>query len=240
MGNAVKMAAADVKKQIFDLGEGIFQTDRKNLVFTGGSVYDKTNPSGKMSLKAFIELTYSGGANIMGRGNYCHYWPGKVPEHVQLDTEPSLCWQYAAHAVKIGVDTQTGKVHVLEVLAAHDVGRAINPLTCEGQIDGGVVQALGGVLFEEMLFGGRGRMLNPSFSDYKIPVSVDMPRVYSVLIEEPHREGPYGAKGVGEITLVPVAPAVGNAIYNAVGVRVKDLPITKERLLEALRGGQGS
>jgi CO/xanthine dehydrogenase Mo-binding subunit len=137
------------------------------------------------------------------------------------------------------VDTETGEIDVLEVIAAHDVGRAINPVTCEGQIEGGIVQALGGVLFEEMLFGGRGRMLNPSFADYKIPVSSDIPEIRSILIEEPHREGPYGAKGVGEITLVPVAPAIANAIYDATGVRIKDLPITKDKILTALKKAAG-
>ena len=239
MGNAVKMAAVDIKDQIFDLAEDIFDTDRKNLVLENGAVYDRTDEQGKMSLKSFIDLTYSGGANIMGRGNYCHYWPGKVPEHIQLETEPSLCWQYAVHAARVRVDTETGEINVLEVIAAHDVGRAINPVTCEGQIEGGIVQALGGVLFEEMLFGGRGRMLNPSFADYKIPVSLDIPEIRSILVEEPHREGPYGAKGVGEITLVPIAPAVANAIYDAVGVRIRDLPITKDKILKALKKAAG-
>lgn len=235
MGNAVRQAALDIKSQLFELAEDILNTDQSNLSLEEGRIVDRSKPGSGIKLKEFIEMTYSGGANIMGRGNYCHYWPGKVPSHVKLDKEPSLCWQYAAHAARVEVDTDTGKINVLEVIAAHDVGRAINPANCEAQVEGGLVQAIGGVFFEEMLFGGRGRMINPSFADYKIPVSLDVPEIKTILVEEPHREGPYGAKGIGEITLVPIAPAIANAVYNAIGIRITALPITKEKILKALQ-----
>jgi carbon-monoxide dehydrogenase large subunit len=238
MGNAVKAAALDIRDQLFSLAERIFKTDRSRLILENGAISDSADPSRKMSLKEFIQMTYAGGANIMGRGNYCHYWPGKVPGHVQLEIEPSLCWQYAAYGVQVLVDADTGKVSVKKVFAANDVGCAINPSNCEGQIEGGFVQAMGGCLMEEMRFGGKGRLLNPSFSDYKIPVSRDIPEIKAILVEEPHREGPYGAKGLGEIALVPVAPAIANAVYDAVGVRVKDLPITPEKVLEGIKAQQ--
>jgi len=240
MGNAVKAAARDIRDQLFTLAEQIFKTDRSRLVLENGAIADSSNPQNRMPLKEFIQMTYAGGANIMGRGNYCHYWPGKVPEHVRLEIEPSLCWQYAAHGVQVLVDTDTGKVSVQKVFAAHDVGRALNPANCEGQIQGGFVQAMGGSMIEEMRFGARGRLMNPSFSDYKIPGSLDIPEIQAILVEEAHREGPYGAKGLGEISLVPVAPAIANAIYDAVGIRIKDLPITPEKVLKGLREqGQG-
>ncbi len=161
-----------------------------------------------------------------------------IPDHVKIENPPALCWQYGAHGVTIEVDIETGRIKVLKVSAAHDVGRALNPANCEGQIQGGFVQALGGTILEEMHFGGKGRMLNASFADYKIPASLDAPDINAILVEEPHREGPYGAIGVGEVTLVPVAPAIANAIYDAVGVRIKDLPITHEKILKALKEKQ--
>ncbi|MEW6673951.1 MAG: xanthine dehydrogenase family protein molybdopterin-binding subunit [Thermodesulfobacteriota bacterium] len=238
MGNAVKEAALEIRSQLFSLGEKIFKTDRSHLVLENGTIADRKNPESRISLKEFIQMTYAGGANIMGRGNYCHYWPGKVPGHVKLEIEPSLCWQYAAHGVQVAVDTDTGKVSVLKVFAAHDVGRALNPANCEGQIQGGFVQAMGGCTIEEMRFGAGGRLMNPSFSDYKIPGSPDIPEIRAILVEEPHREGPYGAKGLGEISLVPVAPAIANAIFDAVGVRIKELPITPEKILKGMREGK--
>ena len=239
MGNAVRQAALDIREQLLSLAERIFQTERSAVVLEDGSIWNSADPQGRLSLKDFIQKTYAGGANIMGRGNYCHYWPGKVPAHVRLAVEPSLCWQYAAHGVEVRVDTDTGKVAVTKVFAAHDVGRALNPANCEGQIQGGFVQALGGCMLEEMRFGANGRLLNPFFSDYKVPGSRDIPEIRAILVEEPHREGPYGAKGLGEISLVPVAPAIANAIFDAVGVRIKDLPITAEKVLRALAGKEG-
>ena len=235
MGNAVKEAARDIRNQLFSLAERIFKTDRSHLILENGTISDTTHPQSRMSLKDFIQMTYAGGANIMGRGNYCHYWPGRVPEHVKLEVEPSLCWQYAAHGVQVVVDTDTGKVSVKKVFAAHDVGRALNPSNCLGQIQGGFILAMGGCMLEEMRFGAKGRLLNPSFSDYKILGSLDIPEIQAILVEEPHREGPYGAKGLGEISLVPVAPAIANAVYDAVGIRIKDLPITPEKILKALK-----
>jgi carbon-monoxide dehydrogenase large subunit len=235
MGNAVKQAAEDIKEQLFAIAENILETEGENLVLESGTFFDKTNAERTLEVSKVIELTYAGGINILGHGSYYHYKPGQVPSHVKVSTPPSLCWMYGTHGVTLEIDTETGQIHVLRVVAAHDVGKAINPVTCEGQIEGGVVQGMGTTLFEEMLVGEGGDILNPSLADYKIPVAMDIPEINPIVVEEAHREGPYGAKGVGEMTTVPIAPAIANAIYDAIGVRIKDLPINQERILKALK-----
>jgi len=236
MGNAVKEAVQDITEQLLEISKNIFKTDKENLALREGAVFVIDDPKKKIELTKLINQTYQGGITISGRGYFYHYWPGEVPSHVSLEVPPALCWMYGAQGVVVEVDTDTGKVNVLKVVAAHDVGKAINPLTCEGQIEGGVVNGMGYALFEEMLFGKQGNIINQSLLDYKIPTALDIPQeINSMLVEIPHREGPYGAKGIGEMTTVPTAPAIANAIYDAIGVRIKDLPITQEKILKALK-----
>jgi CO/xanthine dehydrogenase Mo-binding subunit len=144
---------------------------------------------------------------------------------------------YTLQVAEVEVDPDTGEVKVLELTALQDVGFALNPLSVQGQIEGGAVQGLGYALSEEMKFDANGRLTNPHLLDYKLPSILDVPRVKPVLIEEPITGGPspYGAKGVGEPPIVPTAAAVANAVYDAVGVRVTSLPLTAEKVLQALK-----
>jgi carbon-monoxide dehydrogenase large subunit len=142
---------------------------------------------------------------------------------------------YAAQAAEVEVDLDTGKVTVLRLTAAHDMGRAINPQTCVQQIEGALVMGLGQALFEQLVLD-QGRPVNPSFIEYKIPCTLDIPELEAILVEAEHREGPFGAKGLGEPGLAPTAAAIGNAILDAIGVRMCDLPMTAEKVLRALRG----
>jgi len=148
---------------------------------------------------------------------------------------PSIFWMYAAHEAEVKVDSETGRVNILKIRATHDVGKAINPMTCEGQIDGGVVHGMGPALFEEVIFSKNGEIVNPSFLDYKMPTALDIPEIIPFIIEKHHKQGPYGAKGIGEMTVVPTAAAIANAIYDAIGVRIKDLPITPEKILSEIK-----
>jgi CO/xanthine dehydrogenase Mo-binding subunit len=134
---------------------------------------------------------------------------------------------------EVSVDVELGTVKVLKVVAAHDVGRAINPTLIEGQIEGGVAQGLGMALMEEF-FPGKGENLH----DYLIPTIGDMPPVESILIEDPSPVGPFGAKGIGEQAVIPTAPAILNAIHHATGVRMRRTPATPDRILEALHGAK--
>jgi CO/xanthine dehydrogenase Mo-binding subunit len=140
---------------------------------------------------------------------------------------------YATHVADVEVDTETGQVTVLRVVAAHDAGRIINPDGAEAQVEGGVVQGLGATLHEEMIVKD-GITLNPTFAEYKIPATMDVPEIIPVFVETEHDEGPYGAKGLGEPVLAPISPAVANAVFDAVGVRIPSLPITPEKVLCAL------
>jgi CO/xanthine dehydrogenase Mo-binding subunit len=136
---------------------------------------------------------------------------------------------FGAHLAEIEVDTELGTVRVLKITASHDVGRAINPTLIEGQIEGGVAQGLGMALMEEF-FPGKGENLH----DYLIPSAGDIPPVESILIEEPSPIGPYGAKGIGEQAVIPTAPAILNALHDAIGVRIRKIPATLDRVRAAI------
>lgn len=148
----------------------------------------------------------------------------------------SSFWFYSAAGAEVEVDTETGKVRILRVATAVDVGKAIHPKQCDLQNEGSALAGLGSALFEEMRFDN-GQPINGTFLDYLLPSSQDHPIEFnSVLVETPHPDGPLGAKGMGEAALPPMAPAIGNAIANAMnGVRVRDLPIKPDKIVAALR-----
>jgi len=235
LGNAVKQAAQDIKEQLFKLAKDILKVDKEDLILKQGLFFVKSNPIKKIKIVDIMKKTYPGGISMLGRGTYYHYKLQDLPSHVKLKIPPTYVWMYGAQGIKVEVDTETGRIKILKVSAATDVGKAINPVTCEGQIEGGVLHAIGNAMYEEIIFNEQGKILNPSLLDYKIPSALDMPEINSILVEDPHREGPYGAKGIGEIVVVPTAAAIANAIYDAVGVRLKDLPITPDKLLKALK-----
>jgi aldehyde oxidoreductase len=148
---------------------------------------------------------------------------------------PYAVFGFGAHMAEIAVDTELGTVKVLKITAVHDVGRAINPTLIEGQIEGGAAQGLGHALMEEF-FPGKGENLH----DYLIPTAGDMPPVESILIEDPSPIGPFGAKGIGEQAVIPTAPAILNAIYDAVGVRIGRVPATPDRVRAAILASRGA
>ena len=132
------------------------------------------------------------------------------------------------------MDTETGRVHVHRIIAAHDCGKALNPMTVEGQIEGSVYMGLGQALQEEMVWN-KGRLMNPTLLEYRIPSTLETPEIESIIVESIDPEGPFGAKEAGEGSLAATIPAIANAIYDAVGVRINTLPITPEKILAALR-----
>jgi CO/xanthine dehydrogenase Mo-binding subunit/CO/xanthine dehydrogenase FAD-binding subunit len=147
-------------------------------------------------------------------------------------------YSFAAHAAEVEVDRRTGRVRVLDYVAAHDVGTALNPTLVEGQIAGGVAMGLGAALGEELIHE-EGRLVNPAFINYALPRAADLPTIRTILVEGGDPKGPYGAKGVGELCITPPAPAIANAVYDAVGVRIRDLPITPDKVLTALAEKEG-
>jgi xanthine dehydrogenase molybdenum-binding subunit len=146
----------------------------------------------------------------------------------------SMTYAFGASGVEVEVDEQTGEVKILNLIAAHDVGKAMNPTLLLGQIYGAAYTGVGYGLTEEIKVRN-GRVMNPSFRDYQMLTAMDVVPIEVVIIEPIDEAGPYGAKGVGEPGLVPTAPAIANAVYDAVGVRITDLPITPEKILTALK-----
>ncbi len=150
----------------------------------------------------------------------------------------SATYTFAAHAVEVEVDPDTGRIRILDYVAAHDIGRAINPTLVEGQIIGGVAMGLGAALGEELIYEA-GRPVNPAYLHYALPRAADLPRIRPILLEEGDPNGPYGAKSIGELGVIPAAPALANAVYDAVGVRIRELPLTPDKVLRALREKEG-
>ncbi len=236
LGNVVRQAAGDAKRQLLEAAAEVLEANPEDLEAKNGLVFAKGSPEKNISISSLsMGGSYLGkGKPITGRGAF------NVPDATALDPEtgqganPAVFWMYAAQAAEVEVDEETGKVKVLRIASAHDVGKAINPSACEQQIEGALATGIGTTLMEEIKID-RGKTLNPNFVDYKVPTSLDMPEMIPILVEATHERGPYGAKGLGEPALAPTAPAIANAIYDAVRVRIKDLPITPDKVLKALR-----
>ncbi len=236
-GNAALGAAKKVKKKIQEFASKILDAPAETIAFKDKNVFlpgdpEKSIPIGKLLRKAH----FSPGGNMLMAENF--YDPDNQNMGKELKGNMSMAYSFGAHGVKVKVDEETGKVEVLEYVAAHDVGRAINPLLLEGQVYGGVVMGLGYALTEEVVHQN-GKNMNANFRDYKLFTAKDAVKIKAPVIETIDKDGPFGAKGIGEPGCVPTAPAVANAIYDAVGVRIKDLPITPEKVLAALKKKNG-
>ena len=233
MGNAFRLAGLEIRRKIIEMAAEVMKADAGRLSLSEG-VISGADSGETMTMKALLAKKYPRGGTLMAEG---HYSPAGSPLLAAMpgrERMSSIFWMYATHAVEVEVDTETGTVRLLKVAAAHDVGKAINPALCEQQIEGSVVMGLSNTLFEEFKME-KGRILNDTLADYKLATILDMPKIATFLIETNHEEGPFGAKGVGEPAAAPTAPAIANAIYDAVGVRIKDLPITPQKILEALK-----
>ncbi len=231
MGNAVKMAAADAKEQIVEMAAELLEANPNDLEVKNGSTYVKGVPEKSLPIAEVLSRRFGSSGTVLGRGYY-------FPRSEGAAEYFSVFWALGAQSVEVEVDRKTGQVKILRVYAAQDAGKAIHPENCAGQIEGGVSMGFGFALLEQMLFKN-GIALNPSFLSYKIPSALDVPEVTPFIVECDHPDGPYGAKGMGETMNIPTPPAIANAIYNAVGVRIKSLPITPDKILEALKQKPG-
>ncbi len=241
-GNAVKRAAIDAREKIFDLVQRVYCLDRSDLYLEDESVRCKTNPNFKLKFSDFVingiqaeDHTFKGGP-IMGVGMFMPEFASAIgdPETGQ-GGHPNVHYTTGAAGVILEIDKETGKMKIKKAVLAVDCGKAINPDLVKGQIVGGMLQGFATVLYEDMRFDQNGRLLNPNFSDYKIPTAKDMPEeVVPIIVETPQPDGPFGARGVGEHTMIPCAPLIANAVYNALGVRIKSMPVTKEKVALSL------
>jgi len=236
-GNAAKLAAADAKGQLFVIASQVLEANPADLSSADGKIFVQGTPEKSLTIAEVVQagllkMGKIGHINILGRGSFDPY--SEVGDPKTKYGNLACTYQFGAHVAVVKVCEETGHVQLLDYVAAHDVGRAINMLTLEGQIEGGVTQAIGFTLWEEMLFQD-GRVLNPNFMDFKLPLALDLPPIKVIIVEPGDPMGPFGAKGVGQTCSVPGAPAIANAIFDAVGIRITDLPITPEKILKALR-----
>ena len=235
-GNAVLQAANAVRKVLLERASKQLEEPPENLDIADSRVFVKNDPSQVLPLSRLAAMCAADGLSLSNLAMFKAPFTDPIdPETGQGDIWPDFT--FGAHAVEVAVDTETGEITILKSVACHDVGRAINPAAVAGQIEGGGVQGLGYALMEDLIVD-QGRILTPSLSEYLIPTSKDLPSTQVIILESGTGLGPYGAKGIGEPSLTPAAPAVANAVADAIGSRIFTLPITPERVLQALEKAQ--
>ena len=196
----------------------IWDTSEDDIEYVNGVVSHKSDEELRFSFKDLARQLATTGGSISGRSNVDPTGEGNG---------------YAVHLVDVAVDPDTGKTDVTRFTAIQDAGKAVHPSYVEGQMQGGAVQGIGWALNEEYCFDQTGKMLNPTFLDYRMPTALDLPMIDTVIVEVANPGHPYGVRGVGEASIVPPMAAVGNAVHAATGHRMRSLPITPGRILEA-------
>ena len=254
-GHATKEAAEQVRKQIAEVLAETLECDPDSITFTDGIVkfngqpgnfetirtrYIKehrgwTDPPGGeyLTFKEAARHAFLERGTLVGTGKYKPPRLGGSYKGAAVGTSPA--YGCSAQVVEVSVDLETGEITVDDMTDAHDCGLAVNKTQVEGQMHGSLSMGLGECLFEEVKFDSRGRILNASLGEYRIPTALDMPNVKTIIVESNEPNGPYGAKEVGEGAIMPTIPAILNAIYDATGVRVIELPVSSERLYMSLR-----
>ena len=214
-------AAQDVKRQMIQRAAEVWETSLDDIALDNGVFTHNSDPELRMTFKELASHLPDTGGPVVGRANLDPRGPGSA---------------FATHLVDVEVDEDTGKVTILRYTAAQDAGRAIHPSYVEGQIQGGVVQGIGWALNEEYFMNPDGGMTNSSLLDYRMPTSLDLPMIESVIVEVPNPLHPYGVRGVGEVAIVPPLAALANAIYDAIGVRMTELPMNPAAVRKAIAG----
>lgn len=239
-GNAIKLAAEDLKEKLLDLAQIKLGYIKRELYLEDGWIINRNHPESRMPMSdlalglAFEDGSGYGGPAI-GVGTFT------LPNNINYDPatgyspKPAAFWTTAAAGAEVEIDTETGVIEVKKMVESCDPGHIVNPELYKAQVEGGMMQALGTVLFEELKLKD-GKVLNKSFVDYKIPTIDNTPETFIAMgVEHPEETGPYGARGIGEPAMVPGAPAIANAIFNATGCRFTEMPITPEKMLKALQ-----
>jgi xanthine dehydrogenase molybdenum-binding subunit len=224
-GWACYEAAQDVKRQMIERAAKIWEVDPPDVEYDHGVLTYAKNPELRMTFKELARRLNATGGPIVGRANVAPRGAGPG---------------FAVHIVDVEVDPETGKTQILRYTALQDAGKAIHPSYVEGQIQGGAVQGIGWALNEEYVFNADGHMVNSSFLDYRMPTSLDLPMIDTVIVEVENPGHPFGLRGVGEVSIVPPLAAIANAIYRAVGVRMRELPMSPGKVVKAILEQQGS
>lgn len=231
-GNATYQAAMAVRKTLGDRASQYLEVEADEIDFADSTVFVKSDPSQSMSLTTLIAMCAAEGLPRANLSLFKAPFTDKLdPETGQGDLFPDFT--FGAQAVEVSVDIETGEVRVLKSVGCHDIGRAINSAAAAGQIEGGAAMGLGYALMEDVQIVN-GVTLTPSFAEYLLPTASDIPETKTIMLESGTGLGPFGAKGIGEPAFTPVAPAIANAVANAIGARVYQLPLTPERVLDAI------
>ena len=220
MGVACHDAGQDIVRQMVERAARIWEVKPDDLEYVDATLRHKQDTELTMSFRELAAQLNGTGGPIVGRATV---------------HPPGVGNAFALHIADVEVDTETGKVEILRYTALQDAGKAIHPSYVEGQIQGGAVQGIGWALNEEYFVNDQGQMMNSSFLDYRMPTSLDLPMIDTVIVEVPNPGHPYGVRGTGEVPIIPPMAAVANAVYHATGVRMQELPMSPGRILEALK-----
>lgn len=231
IGNVVAMACAEARQRLAEVIAKQWDVDVDLIETANGEIWAR-GTNHRMTMGDAVHCAKSKGVVPVGSGSFGTDTTGLDP--VDGSGRPWQAYVFGCQVAEVEVDTITGEVQVLGMWAAHDVGRAVNPRGVEGQIEGGIVQALGQGLMEDYQLQN-GHTTTPGFAKYILPTSLDVPRITSIIVEDPDPIGRLGVKGIGEPAMVPTIPAIMNAIYDAVGVRITSLPASPEKVLEAIK-----
>ncbi len=234
-GNAVRKASKNMIKQMKDVAAQVLRCHPDELTHGDGYIYHvhhtaRRIPYKKLAMGYMYENGNGIGGPIIAHGIYmASGLTNPDPETGQ--GRPGLVWTFGAHGIEIEVDVATGEVHVLKITSAFDIGQVINKKLVDGQVLGGIIQGMGSALLEGYKFSPDAKLLNPSFTDNKIPTAKDLPdEIVPIYIENPQTDGPYGARGIGEHPMISVPSVIGNALYDALGINFYTLPLTPERV----------
>jgi len=234
-GNAVKNAAIDARNQLFEAVSRKLGIDPSDLIIENGIILSRKDQNLFMEFGEVAKIiSYEkAGATVLGHGEF-------IPQNVSMvnpETKTgniSCAYPFVAQVAEVEVNLKSGEVKVLSITAAHDLGKTINPLAAEGQVHGAIAQGIGFALTEELIVK-EGKITNPNFKNYRVPRAKDIPSIHVIFVESNDPNGPYGAKGLAEPALTPIAPAIANAIYHAVGIRLTSLPMTPRKIKDSLR-----
>ena len=222
---------AAASRQTYNTGNAVLSACKK-LRYSINKVIDKNQKiETVLELKLLLQIMLEKNIAILEEG-YFKANTSKINEDGQGN--PYWPYTFCAQRVTVNVDTETGKIDILEIVAVNDGGKIINPTLAEGQVEGGCSMGIGYAIMEEVNLD-KGKIKNSNFSNYIIPTSMDMPNIKTYFIEETESTGPYGAKGIGEPVMIPTAPAILNAIYDAINIRFYELPVTCEKVLLELK-----
>lgn len=230
-GAAIVDACNGIKEIMFEISSEILNTPKEQLLLNNEKIYNPSNPATAVSIEKIANQMHLRGMKTRFQGWYSNMTDDVDSETSQGDAFRQYAW--ASQAATVEVDLETGKVKVLSIASATDAGKAVNPLLVEGQIEGGAIQGLGYALMEDMKVI-EGKFVNSSLSNYLIPTSADAPEIIPLIVEIPDPNSPYGVKGVGEPAMIPTAPAILNAINDAIRKRVTNLPASPEQILTVL------